>query len=93
MWEDKETDGKIRFKTLNIRRGFQGRLPELQQLQQRRGLEGAGGGRNQRAVGRQLLIDWGTLPNITTFCLWKRKLQERNCGMSFVTLQVNVQLF
>jgi len=46
MWEDKETDGKIRFKTLNIRRGFQSRIPELQQQQQRRGREGAGGGRN-----------------------------------------------
>jgi len=60
MWEDKETDGKICFKTLNIRRGFQGRLPELHQQQQRRGREGAGGGREERVVGRQLLIDWGT---------------------------------
>jgi hypothetical protein len=60
MWEaeDKETDGKIRFKTLNIRRGFQGQLSELHQ--QRRGREGAGGGREERAVSRQLLIDWGT---------------------------------
>jgi len=52
MWEDKETDGKVRFKTWNIRRGFQDRRPELQQQQQRLGQEGAERGRKERAVGR-----------------------------------------
>jgi hypothetical protein len=61
MWEDKETDDKIHFKTLNIRRGFQGRLPELQQQQKRRRRERAVRGRKGKAVGRQLLTDWRTL--------------------------------
>jgi hypothetical protein len=48
-------------KLLNIRRGLQDRLPELQQLQQhQRRRDGARGGRKERAVGRQLLTDWGT---------------------------------
>jgi hypothetical protein len=78
MWEDKRNNGKISFKTYSIRRDFQGQIPELQQEQRRRRRrEGAGGARKAKAVGRLLLIDWGTSPQITTFYLWKRKYRTK----------------